>query len=877
MQRGVNDLRNGGRVVTQVSDYGRYLAHVRQVMIWFNLGLARHGVPLRFSDAKITSLNSNDQMDVLDSDGLISQVVAALERGETADGMLHKPQIDTVCELLAVLYRDPLNSVAVLGAMQSGKTGTSNGSEFIAPALYLLTGNRYFAVTLLTNRRGHFNQAMAEFKVFEALYAHLTLVHVNSAKSTNLDDYMRSAPEAYKMTLAKYRNKVMSIATKPLAAEIELDQIAEKMGIYPKEKAPSLQQRSKDRRRINMIHELCRIADGQDFRLMFKIDEVHWGAGVESVRKVNIKDDDGETIEKGYTTAPSVMAEFLKNVRDELATTGRHIFIGYSATPYQIAYLENVNIVRQRLGPGYVGPNFALGAVLDPEQGCRLPDVRKLANEADRAGAPCSFDYDGLVLSYYRNINSFERWKLKSGSYTGDWHRFRAEFEDAMAHVIEQVLLHDREGDPRPVAMCLRAMNDNSEAHAFIAALNLSSEIQIEYYDCSNGRVSQSIKDCVSARMKKKRLLLVVTGSARMADAFPTRHAGNPLRWSYLDLTTNTTMQSSLLQSFYGRACGYGKLIDDETPVVIVSTKNYTNLKRFEEELGAIVMAPAPGAVAVNQRQGRTSVQLPLMLTMQSVAKDRTLAKAFEKLQRRVDKLNLPPKLNGIRAKSIPIWTECFTTDVLSYIERSTKTLFPEFLDDLELLSRTRVSVKLDKRKTGRSSHYYEIDAEGNGIVGFRRVSAAGQKTGGGGDTTIRDVRRALPDNAKGLIAADEMAVRPQIFVHLNDEGRWDVMGVLLRLNKPSRERKAADKSLPTANCIAADLATDDELMTPEVLKANIKINENLVEKGLPPLVPRGFALRNEVFEKPSVSIAVLDVDLTKKTAPRRRRAKVAA
>lgn len=800
-------------------DYTPFIAHIQQVCGWANSQF--NNLPIRLSANYLMAQNAAGMLDLSDSSGAMARFCQDQKTGRKTDGILHEPQVKTAAETIAkaaenLLAKNMTALYVVLGAMQCGKTGTCNFLNFIAPILYLLTGEKFFPMYVLTNRSAQVAQAVNERNTFMGLYNLIEISLLDQdgdiKKTTTLREIMNNAK-----TLLTYQNSILKRITRE-AAELQptLDMdiksiIKNNDSVNDETTAVVMQQRSPAQARMNIVRQVCQTAGELNVNVIFIIDEVHWGAQDRIVNEYT-ESESGAVLAR-------MLLPVLKEVQEFKHTQYRHLLIGVSATPYQTVYLEASEVIRHRLGVGYCGPNFFDGEPIDPNPDLNLvlPEIVSLSEAAEAVGF-CGLP--SLSVNNYVNKSAFVRWKKREGknSVFETWEDYRATYIEVIKAVIERELLVENE---RPLALCLRAINSNGDKakygmRDFITELGLDPEIRVEFFDSSNERKGVSTKDFYdSVCAENKRVLLVVTGAARMADAFPTQAKLNgvlhPLRWTFLNLTNQTVKQASLLQDLYGRACGYGKIIDGYPPRVIASDKNAEKYREYHEARGRLVMAPTPDTVLLGKGSGKEYDHLPIMKDMAGITNDSIIQGAFAAMEKAFAKpLKDRANLQGYKAPSGELW-DILDESVITHVETKVPELFP-LLEGNPGLLRPNRSEQEDIEAFESEMPFYDVDHEtGYGGFSLRSVDADDIKTGGGIDLTDRDARRiaaksggrSLVDVAKarredGDNSYMAYALKPQIFVYRNPKTkRWEVRGIVLQLNQPVRERIYGTHALP--------------------------------------------------------------------------------
>jgi hypothetical protein len=823
-----------------------YFNHIENVCSRATNQFNIYGVNVKFSTDTIRKILEISPESINGKDGLIKSFAHNQSRGKNSDGMIHNTQIDTSVEMISrwvntaqinyaidteQFMRDSFEDYdhqkyllyLILGAMQCGKTGTSLFLDFSAPILYLATGKKHFPIHILTNKTGQTNQTRKEREMFTALYDKIDIIYNDHI--TSLEEVRKNARNlltyhseilmpivqthdefGQKIDVEELNDKIeegIEFSIKENGAEkyrnlIRLDMKKTTVGKASLDFAEAIQwqQRSRENKRLGLVRKLCEIAEIEDINLIFIVDEIHWGSDY------NVKNFDTE-YESG-----SIMLRLLMPILNDIAASKKkgHKIVGLSATPYQLCWLEDVDVVRHRLTEGYCGVNGHDGKKIDPSiEAVLAPEVLYIK---DLTGN------DFISPNIYSNIDAFNAFQKKTDEqYFADWKEYRDRFEEDLKNLIENEL--DETSATRPKAVCLRAMNSNSGMRELIGdkktgqiGLNLSPSIHVEFYDESNTKKNGglSLKEFYAENCYQyEKVLIVVTGAMRMADQTPTitvNSFGNvvPLFWSCIDLTDHTRHQPALLQGLFGRLCGYGKIIDGLAPRYIGSVKNVDNLRKFIESNGKLVMPPGKGMSMCGKLGGKKLTQLDIFRSFSD--KDTPIIKnMFDAIQKEIFD-NVKAEKTGVSGRNqgltritrdkdnilVPIW-EILNETFFQHLEENSAIFFPDISKPVFLRPNEIVNGK---------KYYVFPDDPTRGKVALRNVDKNNIKTGGGADLSSRETRRlAGLSGGRDLKADLDMGMRPQIFGCFKD-GKWECRGITLALNGIAIEKPAqSNKALP--------------------------------------------------------------------------------
>ena len=117
---------------------------------------------------------------------------------------------------------------------------------------------------------------------------------------------------------------------------------------------------------IRKIADLCRKANEKGFAPLLIIDEPQFGA---SDRFVKLENDQIEQ-------RPCVLLQIFNRIDEALGDDAKdRVFIGLSATPYELHDVEAVWEVKQYLTASYVGFNYFGGEVIDADADVAPPRI----------------------------------------------------------------------------------------------------------------------------------------------------------------------------------------------------------------------------------------------------------------------------------------------------------------------------------------------------------------------------------------------------------------------------------------------------------------------------------------------------------------------
>jgi hypothetical protein len=493
----------------------------------------------------------------------IARVMRFCDR-EDDSGVLHGAQLMTALDCIGELLTAPQQNGLVLGAMQSGKTTTSLALQFAGPIVYLLTDRRLYPIYLITSHTSQEDQTKIEIARFLDFYGELS-VQIDDEHRCTLIEYVRYAKRvtvdpvfAVSPTINTYREHVLKQALPDTLMGPRLEDFIQR-------RAPG--------ESIRRVADLCRRANSKGFAPLLIIDEPQFGASDRFVK-----------VDNAIERRPCVLLQIFDRIDEALGEDAKdRVFIGLSATPYELHDIDAVWKVKQYLTSAYTGYNYFGGKVIDAAAEVRAPRTISFALFGKEIGLP--FLEKVSLNAYDADAESFERFARQIG-YGGSHSQYRIEVERtlraAIVHMASSV--SDRAG-----GICIRLFNNNIRSHRLIERLNLpADQIEVIEYFGSDHR-GHSVKRAVRQRTRHDLpFLIAVTNRARMGDAFPRE-----VEW-FLEFSKKAANLNALLQGLLGRACGYGK-----RSTVVMSDENAQLVEDYKREQGGYIYKTSPHSLVV--------------------------------------------------------------------------------------------------------------------------------------------------------------------------------------------------------------------------------------------------------------------------------------
>lgn len=259
------------------------------------------------------------------------------------------------------------------------------------------------------------------------------------------------------------------------------------------------------------------------------------------------------------------------------------VFIGLSATPYELHDVAAVWKVRQFLTSTYTGFNYFGGKVIDADADVTPPRTISFGEFGREIRLP--FLAAVSLNAYDGDKRSFERFAQRIG-YEGTQLQYQRQVEQTLRAAILHMAKH---GASATGGICIRLFNNNIRSHRLIERLNLpSDQIEVIEYFGSDHK-GHSVKRAIRQRERHDLpFLIAVTNRARMGDAFPRE-----VEW-FLEFSKKAANLNALLQGLLGRACGYGK-----RSTVVMSDENALLVEDYKREQGNYIYKTSRHSVVV--------------------------------------------------------------------------------------------------------------------------------------------------------------------------------------------------------------------------------------------------------------------------------------
>ena len=635
----------------------------------------------------------------------------------------------TALKCVAELLTSPQNNGLVLGAMQSGKTTTSLALQFAGPIVYLLTGRCLYPIYLITSHTSQEDQTKIEIARFLDFYGELAVVVDDKHRCTIIEYVKKFSIDpvfAYAPTINTYREHVLKNALPDTMRGPRLDDFIER-------RAPG--------ESIRRIANLCRSANSKGYAPLLIIDEPQFGA---SDRVVKVEDR--------LEWRACILGKIFERIDEALgADASDRVFIGLSATPYELHDINSVWKVNQFLTSAYSGFNYFGGKVIDGDVEVTPPRTASFGDFGQEIGVP--FLEHVSLAAYDAEPQAFARYARKIG-YSGTQDDYRHKVERALRAAI---LWMARNGSTPASGICIRLFNNNIRSHRLIESLHLPrNEIEVIEYFGSDHK-GQSVKRAIRQRSRPDLpFLIAVTNRARMGDAFPRE-----VVW-FLEFSKKAANLNALLQGLLGRACGYGK-----RSTVIMSDENAQLVEDYKREDGGYIYKTSRhSAIAGPYRRGAPTNLIRLRRDMD----DPLVAKFFERIDQEVVKPHIIQDSATLRTRRATAAQGYRTGPVLRIAEQLGLFSHLETKEVRERLFPTypgfHIARANDEVKNGRSNRKlrYTLAPNGDNRFTFREWTEGTNNHGG-----IRSRGYGANDATNRRKAGDTL--EPQVNMRKFDSG----------------------------------------------------------------------------------------------------------
>jgi hypothetical protein len=544
----IKDRRTQRKVADGVSpaQIRAFIEHVKEIADEFNAASQRLGLGTRMCVKRLVKrVNAGDHAPVL-----------AFCDGSEAGGRVYPNQVETMVRTHLSLVQNPIATHVIIGAMQSGKTGTAILLILHAVIFYEMTGLPLSPLYLLPDSIVQEVQMGLELERFMLFYGHVELrfsrdrfsaIPASAGDEWDALDHPPSLPLT-SPTLDTVFQESPNLSTY-LTRVLNVDTTADLIVRRSKGKRPL-------ERQIARMYEHALLP-------MPVLDEVQYGAS-------------------GTEKSDCMTARILTRIAEVAGGERAPRAIYTSATPFSESHQVETVDIYQRLPEDYCGITHFKGRPFPGHENARPLPLISFSEAATRDGLESIGQIDlGLytdALHARMDIADLRKFARRCGYpiTVGKSERVMSDYvkfvESGLTRIVSTLLLADdglaRTGEPR--GLCIRLQNNNAAASELLDLIgfeDLGVDV-IRYY----GPLGQaSLKQILRERPNPNRpYLIAVTARARQADAFPRNVE------YYIDFVENVATINALLQGFAGRAMGAGK-----HSTVILSNNSVSILRRY--------------------------------------------------------------------------------------------------------------------------------------------------------------------------------------------------------------------------------------------------------------------------------------------------------
>lgn len=635
--------------------------HITAFCAWFNEASAEKGLGIQLDGSEVNkSIDAKRGRE-------IEELNDAMQYH-----MVHKEQVLTAVEVIHNTIENPGMSGLVIGALQSGKTGTAFTSLFAAPIHYLKSKISYVPMFLTTNQNSHLQQTQDAMRAFFRLYGDISII--SDGRKNSLIDYygeydvdLAEASDIEEITLEDYSYALVRDMYPGKGKDV-VSALVEGM---------TVKRQNKD---INTkIRSLCDKAKKNGHGVMLIVDEPQFGASDRFSR-------DGKNVK-------CLLSKIIDEIDDDFFSPYTPNFmVGLSATPFDSARIDSLFKVRQRLNENYIGPNFFDGQAIDPSISNKAPNVYSFSDIGHLLEQKDFTELSYLLGNRENPINS----KYQSIKVAKDGNKSFRSMSENLQHGAELVrtlldALVDEKEEAYPddhIGALLRLSNNRYQTDVILDEMGLNSSDSpynvIRFYDNS-----EDIKELVWRHTKDdpRPYIVVAVGKGRMGDAFPTGCCIS------MDLTHKSSDANAFLQGVFGRMCGYGK----KEPVVIVSDLNKELWQEYSTTLGQMAsFKSSRHAVERVVEKGKNKKVSYFMISNEMIDNEPADSPLHmlrfetvrylesQKLSQPTSNQHVPKRYGDDLYLNLPEIMEKY--NIIEYVRENAHRLAPELIGDIEIV-----------------------------------------------------------------------------------------------------------------------------------------------------------------------------------------------
>ena len=207
---------------------------------------------------------------------------------------------------------------------------------------------------------------------------------------------------------------------------------------------------------IKRVARRCREANDKGYSPLLIIDEPQYGASDRFVEG-----------RRWRRARPCVLVQIFDAIDDALGDDAKdRVFIGLSATPYELHGINSVWKVNQYLTSSYRGFNYFGGKVIDAEADVDPP--RTMTFQRTRKRARPSIPRECLMQAYEAHPHVFARFADRIGFEENQEH-----YRRAVEETLREVILQLAEEGGALTGICIRLCNNNLRSHRLLTNFSI--------------------------------------------------------------------------------------------------------------------------------------------------------------------------------------------------------------------------------------------------------------------------------------------------------------------------------------------------------------------------------------------------------------------
>jgi hypothetical protein len=543
-ERGLSNLNLGVQPVISRPNADDIQAY-NEYVVWFrdhtNFWFATNGLPFKVDTRAVEHKLAHPYL--LNSDlslkSTVSYFARAKKKGMAPQGRIYRSQLATAAAVIASDLVDGKRHVAILGAPQTGKSGSMYLCFCLEPICeFLLTGKVVIPILSLVNKNDLYEQLKDDFEAFARLHDGMAVVY---------EPADGSAPSS--IYIAEYfQEKIGEQFFDDPAFEWHSGLIKNSVG------------------NLETFRERVKLASEKGYRVKCYLDESHYGSAKESVFHRMAK-------------------EHIDAVDSDSAIVDIR---AVSATNWEHNALDSFAKVPQRIEKGYRGVPYFNGwelPCIDADYTPTPPGLHKYTELGVKELSVSAYETLEKYLKWRARIEEWPKWKIERELKRLDESPYRSRFKDyrrdycqAIRKMLETLLAKAK----GTTGVCIRVARTNVMAQDVMKKVKAGFDKSVEFIDYFGGTTRESVAGLVQQKVPEgSKYVMMITGGARMGVAFPAS------TMYFVDLTNNPVTSTSEIQGSWGRGNGYWK-----DTHVYVSSRCYDSIKFYIDNKGRTLKRP---------------------------------------------------------------------------------------------------------------------------------------------------------------------------------------------------------------------------------------------------------------------------------------------